>query len=439
MERLINLVQWDNGGKYMPRKNAFKLRFLNIILLIAVLLSFSLAITPKQSMGAALTPDHITLTWEGDPQTTQTITWRTPVTSENGLVQFMEALPDISFSRNAKTIAAEVELMTTNLGDIHIHHAALTGLKPGTRYYYRVGDNLKWSELRSFTTEPIKAAAFKFLVFGDSQSVNYDVWRDTLHQAYLTNKDAVFFTNVGDLVDVGQDYREWNSWFAAAEGVIDYIPAMPITGNHETYTPEHRFSMPTFFKTQFKLPANGPEGLQSQVYSFDYGEAHFIMLDSQQGEERQFEPDMLDKQKEWLEKDLAATKKKWKIAFIHRSPYNNKESGGNENIRSAFVPIFDKYNVNAVFTGHDHAYARSYPLYQNSVAANPSMGTIYIASGRSGTKVYRDNVPQTWNEFFHNPSSEPNYIAVEVQNNFMAIKSFGQSGVLLDEWTIQRR
>ena len=423
----------------MPRIKVSKANVWKVILVILLLFSSLSVITPTHSLGAALTPDHITLTWMGDPKTTQTITWRTPVEAESGLVQFVDALPVNSFSRNAKTVASEVELMPTNLGDVHIHHVTLTGLKPDTRYLYRVGDGLKWSEPRAFTTAAANALGFKFLVFGDSQSIDYDVWRDTLQQAYQANKDAAFFTNVGDLVDVGQDYKEWNSWFAAAEGVIDYIPAMPITGNHETYTPERWFSMPVFFTTQFKLPANGPEGLKSQVYSFDYQDVHFSMLDSQQGEERGFEPDMLEKQKVWLAKDLAATNKKWKVVFVHRSPYNNKNSGGNENIRSAFVPIFDKYNVDVVFTGHDHAYARSYPLYQDAVAANPAKGTIYIASGRSGTKTYRDNVSKTWNEFFHNPIFEPNYITVEVKVNLLAIKSFGQNGSLLDAWSIERQ
>ncbi|MEM5767343.1 MAG: metallophosphoesterase family protein, partial [Bacillota bacterium] len=100
---------------------------------------------------------------------------------------------------------------------------------------------------------------FKFLVFGDSQSTSYALWRATLHGAYGANANAAFFTNVGDLVDQGQDYNQWNGWFNAAEGVIDNIPAMPITGNHEYYTAERgRTAWPVFFTTQFKLPQNGP-------------------------------------------------------------------------------------------------------------------------------------------------------------------------------------
>ena len=99
------------------------------------------------------------------------------------------------------------------------------------------------------------ANGFKFLVFGDSQSSQYSVWQTTLHKAYQANKEAAFFINVGDLVDVGQDYAQWKAWFDAAQGVIDTIPAMPVAGNHEAYTPERRFSMPILFTAQLNVSA----------------------------------------------------------------------------------------------------------------------------------------------------------------------------------------
>lgn len=416
----------------MLNKRAYTHRILITIVVTLLLLISSSVLLSAQSLAAVR---HITLTLAGDPRTTQTITWQTDAIIEAGMVQFSEVS---LFPHKAVTTVAEVERMSTNLGDINIHFVTLIGLKPGTRYIYRVGDGSNWSEPRIFSTSAVSPARFKFLVFGDSQSINYDVWHNTLHKAYQANNDAAFFTNVGDLVDVGQDYDEWDAWFTAGQGVIDSIPVMPITGNHENYTPERRFSMPLFFTAQFKLPSTGPEGLLGHVYYFDYGDVHFVMLDSQQGEERQFAPDMLDKQKAWLEKDLSSTDKKWKVAFVHRSPYNNKEMGGNDNIRAAFVPAFDKYHVDAVFTGHDHAYARSYPLYEDAVVASHDKGTVYVAAGRSGTKTYQDNVSKDWNEFYYNPFHDPNYITVEVTGEIMTVKAFNQDGVLIDEWSIDK-
>lgn len=419
------------------KKTVFHI-FFSTMMAVVLAIAFSFIFPSIPLGGTAAAADHITLTWAGDPQTTQTITWKTEVTHMAGQVQYALAADAKSFPYNAKTSMAGVEVLVTNVGNVSIHSVTLAGLTPGTRYTYRLGDGTNWSELHTFTTAPANNLGFKFLVFGDSQSINYGTWRDTIHQAYQRNSDAAFFTNVGDLVDVGQDYTQWKAWFEAAQGVVDTIPVMPVTGNHENYTPARRFSMPLFFTAQLKLPLNGPEGLKGQVYSFDYGDVHFAMLDSQEGEERHAVPFMLDMQRIWLENDLASTRKKWKVVVLHRSPYNNKENRGNENIKAAFVPILDKYHADVVFTGHDHVYGRTYPLNSGAAAESAAAGTIYVATGRSGTKTYGDSVTQGWNEFFYNPLDEPNYITVEVKGNKMTLKAFKQSGSLIDNWTINK-
>lgn len=428
----------SKGREVSMRRKKALLQFSFIIFLIWSLTAGSLtAVFSTDMLGAAATPDHITLTWTGDPRTTQTITWRTDTATVAGQVQYMEIAEAGAFPHNAGTVAAEISGLSTNLGDMNVHSVTLTGLKPGTRYLYRVGGEGGWSEPRTFITSGWQAPDFRFLVFGDAQSINYDVWRTTLHQAYRANTDAAFFINAGDMVDVGGDYAQWNAWFDAAEGVMDTIPVMPITGNHEYYTPEiRRFLLPVLFTAQFKLPDNGPDGLKGQVYSFDYGDVHFSMLDSQANEGAGLMPAMLDKQKAWLEEDLQKTDKKWKIVFLHRPPYSNKMGRDNENIRKAFVPVLDKYHVDMVFTAHDHVYARTYPLHSDTVVDAFSRGTIYVATGRSGTKTYNNTMATKWNEFFYNPLDEPNYLTVEVRDDMLTVKVYKQSGVLIDTWAI---
>lgn len=407
------------------------------VLICVLMLSLSSCVFAEGISGAISIPDHITLTWRSDPGTTQTITWRTDGDTVAGQVQFMEMTAAKFFPHNARIVSAEVERITTNLGDLNIHSVTLTGLKPGTCYLYRVGGDAGWSDTHSFTTSASKVPNFKFLVFGDSQSASYDTWRTTLHQAYRTNTDAAFFTNVGDLVDVGQDFTQWNAWFDAADGVIDIIPEMPVTGNHEYYIPERGVSPPEYFTAQFKLPANGPDGLKGQVYSFDYGEVHFTVLDSQASEGERFVPAMLEREKAWLEEDLLGTDKKWKIVFLHRPPYSNRMNRDNQNIHDAFVPIMDKYHVDVVFTAHDHVYAHTYPLYSDTVA-DATHGTVYAATGRSGSKTYGDTLADERQKFFYKPLAEPNYIIVEVRGDTLTVKAFTQSGVQIEDWTLDK-
>jgi len=430
-------MQWGESSLLQKNRVFQSLLIIMLVATLSVIFSSTFPVAVTLS-GTATAAEHVALTWASDPQTTQTITWQTDVTDLSGLVQYAQQIEAKTFPRNSKSIVAGVEELATNLGKVNIHSVTLTGLRPGTSYIYRLGEENGWSESRTFTTAAAQVPKFKFLVFGDSQSVDYGAWRTTIHQAYQANPDAAFFTNIGDLVDVGQDYAQWKAWFDAAQGVVDVIPVMPVTGNHESYTPERRFSMPILFTAQLKLPSNGPEGLKGQVYSFDYGDVHFSMLDSQEGEEKGFVPAMLEVQTAWLENDLRTTNKKWKIVCFHRPPYNNKGQGANENIRRAFVPILDEYHADVVFTGHDHVYAHTYPLHNDQVVNTPTEGTIYVATGRSGTKTYHDVSTKGWNEFFYNPLDEPNYLTVEVKGDSLTVKAFKQSGTLIDDWMIKK-
>ena len=101
-----------------------------------------------------------------------------------------------SFFAQARTVAATTQTLSTNRGTVYVHAAVLSGLKPNGHYLYRVGDGLNWSEQKTFTTSTT-ASEFTFLVFGDSQSINYRTWQATLHQAYQANPHAAFMTGSG--------------------------------------------------------------------------------------------------------------------------------------------------------------------------------------------------------------------------------------------------
>jgi hypothetical protein len=389
------------------------------------------------SLGSAV-PDHITLTWSGDPQTTQTITWRMDKGAKDGFVEYGESLATRPFPYDTRTVTSNVEELSTNAGDMSIHSVTLSRLKPGTRYYYRVGYGNSWSDWYAFTTASKSAPEFTFLIFGDSQSINYDVWGATLHQAFQANSQAAFFINVGNLVDVGQDFMQWDAWLEAAKGVIDTIPAMPVLGNHDKYKPDRQISHPTLYTTLFKLPPNGPEHLKGKVYSFDYSEVHFVMLTSRSDEENRSFSGIVNEEKEWLEQDLQSTNKKWKVVVFHQPLYRNEASAANNNDREAFVPIFDKYHVDVVFSGHEQIYARTHPLYNNEIVAQAALGTIYVTSGKSGTKNYQNSEVKSWDVVFYNPLNEPIYLTVEVQSSIMTVKAFTQQGFMIDAWAVEK-
>lgn len=392
----------------------------------------SLSCAPVLLAEKGLGPKHVLLSWTSSPQTTQTITWQTEFAGKDQ-VRFAEKNGITVLAVGGTGVVARTETLTTNKGIRFIHTVTLEGLKPGKQYIYQIGDGVHWTEPKQFDTASDQAKPFQFLIFGDSQSNNYEIWRSTLQSALQRHPHSAFMTNVGDLVDVGQDCAQWEAWLEAIDN--GFLPLMPVTGNHETYSPERRFSKPSLFTALFSLPQNGPDGLKEQVYSFDYGDVHFVVLDSQEGEQRQSIPDLLTRQKAWLDQDLSNTVQRWKVVFIHRPPYDNRAFRDNATIRNAFVPIFDKYHVDLVFTGHDHVYARTYPLNGGKVSSG---GTVYVASGRSGTKTNSLVAANPFNEFFYNPIDEPNYLHVEVTSDSIAVSAYKQSGSLIDSWSVRK-
>ena len=413
--------------------------------LVAVALPINL--TKVFAAEAIASAGQLRLTWSLDPKTTQTIAWSTPEKTEKGSLQVIKtSIYKKSGWEKAVTIEADHELFQTNTENVMLHYATAVSLKPGTIYTYRVKIDDNWSESLQFSTQQEQEDSFKFLIFGDSQSglpknPEYGPWQKTINNAYAAHPDAAFFMNVGDLVEVGQDYAHWKNWYAAAKDVIDKIPSMSVPGNHETYdVPEENHSvLPLYFKKQLHLPMNGPDALKGQVYSFDYGNTHFAVLDSQWEEEHSYVDHMLELQANWLDKDLDASNKPWNIVLFHKTPYYNKATRSNEKVKAVLTPIIDKHHVDLVINGHDHGYSRTYPIYQDTFVDSPAKGTIYLVTGRSGNKYYTDLSSKVWDAFFHDPQSEPNYVTITVDQHVLSINAYTQSGESIDTYRIDKQ
>lgn len=191
----------------------------------------------------------------------------------------------------------------------------VTGLTPGTSYEYRVGNDRKRSPWMPLETPA--QGSFSALIFPDSQSADYSGWKALAQKAFKDHPDVSFFVNMGDLVDNGEHAYQWDAWFDALQGVIERIPVAPLLGNHETYTLDWKVRRPLAYLQLFQLPA-GDARYAGEFYSFDVGEVHFTVLNTQDSELKAWEPNLLKDEAEWLRRDLAGTKKKWKVVLMHR-------------------------------------------------------------------------------------------------------------------------
>ena len=390
------------------------------------------------NLNSSSKPDHISLSFTKDPATTETITWRTISTNTKASLQYrLKGTNDWTTIDNIapKILTSYTGDSNVTTGSENIYSVTLTGLTPGSNYEYQVTgtddkNTTSTSSVNSFITEASNSTSTKFLVFGDSQSGNpanpeYTPWHNTITKAYEVNKDANFIVNMGDLVEIGQNYQHWNNWFKAAEGVIDNIPEMAVQGNHETYQ-NNNFdsSSPKDYVSQFSLPQNGPFGHIGQTYSYNYGNAHFVVLDSQEDEEAPSDDSFLSQQATWLDNDLSNNKQKWTIVMFHKTPYYNKKTRNNPAVKDIFTPVIEKHHVDVVFNGHDHGISRSYAINGNNYSADFSKGTVYYVTGRSGNKYYTDLNNKIWDASFIDCQDSPSYEVVSIANGKLTIDAY---------------
>ncbi len=153
------------------------------------------------------------------------------------------------------------------------HAVALTGLDPGTRYYYRVEGVGGSSATGCFCTAPADDSRFSFAVIGDSGSGG----KGQLAVAALLERlrpDLVLHT--GDVVyPAGQERHYDRRFFAPYRNLIKTVPLFPVLGNHDV-----RRGNGLAFLANFHPPLDSP-GSTMRYYSFDWGNAHFVALDSE--------------------------------------------------------------------------------------------------------------------------------------------------------------
>ncbi|WP_314588148.1 phosphodiester glycosidase family protein [Paenibacillus terrigena] len=324
-------------------------------------------------------PSNVSVTMGADTMTSKAFTWHTNPATADTLVEVVKKseFTDFNASNVLRFIGSSYLFTTTDTGTVRVHKSVASGLEPGTHYMFRVGDGHgNYSTNGSFQTAASAGERTKFIFLADSQATNeagFKLWGDILKKAMTDHPDTEFVVQGGDLVEDGFKENEWNMWFNAAQGILMQTTIVPVVGNHEVTGTRKTED----YLAHFNHPQNGIDSLKGSNFSFDYKNAHFIVLNS----EYDFE-----QQKEWMRKDLAATDKKWKIVAFHRGPFGSMYDS--EHIRNTWTPIFDEFQVDLVMNGHDHVYVRTYPM-KDKKPVGDGEGTTYIVGGSSGPKFYQ--------------------------------------------------
>ena len=362
----------------------------------------------------------VTVTFAGDVKTMKGFTWYTTLASAGSDVQVVEKAagePDFS---NAKKFIGRFQVSTNSPAEV-VHKAEAVGLAPDTSYFFRVGDealNL-WSGTGSFETAA--DGAFTFIDLADAQAKNEDeaiLSAHTFKKAVETVSGAEFMVINGDIVDTGMNEGQWDWLLGHAQDTLLNTTFVPAAGNHD----EDKNSFIEHFNL---VPAPFSPTETGAYYSFDYHNAHFIVLNN--NEDSKAYADFTPAQIQWLKGDAAAAKAagaQWLIAVLHKGPYttSNHANDGDiqdpNGVRALVAPLFNQLGVDLVFQGHDHIYARSKPIADGAAVeaekrfetlnglpveytVNPQ-GTIYVIPSTAGPKVYYKNpeMPAEYDDLF---------------------------------------
>ena len=307
------------------------------------------------------------------------------------------------------------------------YQADMSGLREGTEYFYRVfieGNLLTPAppavEL-SFRTA--SKAAFTFLVLGDSGEGS----SQQRQLAALIAKDpAALLLHVGDVVyPSGELLGFENLHFAVYRDIMTKVPFFPCPGNHDYETNQAG----PYLSVHAVPSANVPNADRGRYYSFDWGDVHFISLDSNIPLEKAAAGmgPMLD----WLDKDLQSTRKFWRIAFFHHTPYPISDHINDPLCilaRQKIVPVLERYRVPLVIAGHEHTYQRTKPL-RNGAAVDANSGTQYLVSGGGGAGLF--HILQK-PDFLATATDVNNYLRCDVVGTRLTVRAIGLDGKDLD-------
>jgi hypothetical protein len=322
------------------------------------------------------------------PCTSQAVTWRTEIPGTSPRAELVRVSELMKPDTTPQTFPAQTSSIEIGPGTMSCHHCVVfQGLLPDTLYAYRVGDDTIRSEWNRFRTASRTPKPFTFIYFGDVQEQIHSMCSQVFRAALQAEPGAKFWLFAGDMVNNGTDDREWAEFFTALGWIPRTLPLVLVPGNHEypdpRVVPAEDRHMTRLWRPQFTLPENGPTGLEETVFSFDYQNVCFVVLNGNQD---------IEEQALWLENILLKNKQPWIIVSIHQPVYSISKRRNPTTFQSLFVPIFDRFSVDLVLQGHDHGYARTRPLRNHRPVSRQQQGTtekgtVYVISN-AGPKVY---------------------------------------------------
>ena len=474
-----------------------------LLLLLAMLVLQPAFAQPKTEKTPFLVRPYLQIGNKPSPTSLQLL-WHTADIEGKWAVEIQSA-PKASWKKMEVPLLKKVA--ASNIPARRVYNATLSWLTPGSTFTYRL---LKDKKI-VFTSEAKapKAAGqpYRFVAVGDIGAGTPNQ-KSAAMEAYLAKPDLVVIT--GDIVYERGLVTEYDTRFfpvynatqadTAGVPMMHSIPFVAAPGNHDTDTRDlDKFPDALAYFLFWNQPLNGPAGNEGSAtvpplkasdanrqpfltgagsnypgmgnFSFDYANAHWLVLDSNPY------VDWTDKALlDWVAADLAASKDAaWHFVTFHHPGFSSSREHFEQQQMRLLSPLFEAGNVDVVFNGHVHNYQRSLPLrfvpdkkgtllvggkenktirgrvvngrwtidktFDGKTDTTPE-GIIYIVTGAGGQTLYnteQNNDPDSWLRFTDKFISSDHSITVaDMNGKMLTIRQVSASGKELDSFTISK-
>ena len=356
------------------------------------------------------------------------------------------------------------------------HELEILDLDPATKYFYAVHSDQgvlveKASDVYFQTSpSPHSTPLIRAWVLGDPGTGNDNARavRDAYYQ-YVGNDhtDMILFLGDNAYSDGTDEEYQFAMFENMYEDKLKNSTAWSTLGNHDGHSANSNQQTGPYYDI-FTFPtlgeAGGVESGTEAYYSFDYGNAHFIVLESHETY-RSVNGPMYD----WCELDLQNNQAEWTIAFWHHPAYTKGSHDSDTEsqliqMRENFLPLLESYGVDLILSGHSHSYERSYfidghydhsdafDLIENTVGPNgdgdgringngaylntacSDEGAVYITAGSSG-KLSNGSLDH---EAMYYSEKVLGSCIIEIEGSKLELKFLSASAGMLDSFVIDK-
>ena len=298
-------------------------------------------------------------------------------------------------------------------GTDHQYEYTITGLTPGSKYYYKVTVGAGISTGTFMAAPANSATSLKFLMYGDTRTNVADQALVCAGMNAAIASDPAYQTILllaGDWVETNAETNWTLEYFNRSyPALLQTQASVPITGtmgNHE--------GGGSVYVKYWPYPY-----VAAHYWSFDYGPVHIAVVDQYTSYTSG------SAQYNWLVNDLSNSTKQWNIIVLHEPGWSCR--GGHNNnttVQSVIQPLCEQYDVQIVLGGHNHYYSRG--------LVN---GVHHLTSGGGGAPLY---TPKAGEPYIVSYLRSLNFQKVEINGNTLTYTSLKPDGTVIDTFTITK-